>query len=815
MTMPRWLRNPAGAVLILTVMFGVFGTLSLLVEVGRPFGGYMAYGFPAEEWAIIAHDTPDWWPALADGSLRYGDRLLTINESPHTPNAWDEFARALTQRQSVILAIDRSATGEQLTVELPVRRVSWADVIDVKLPEVLVGVALWLLGVMALRARQDATNQVFAIAASCVAVHRLTAVTSFMTDAQWLANLPKIGHMVAAGLIGPLLVHLALLFPTPVRRWPPGWVLWLLYGIGLASGVVLASSRLPWWAHLPYTAGVLADALSFRVMLVLLLGGVLALLARLVWSWFNERQTRRQRRAAGIVLAGLLGAMPAVVVILAPLIPGIGNLRAAFWRGLDLRYLMLVIPITFAYVIVRYQTFRGPSRLFVYVIVLSLSALLAAMLTWLWIQAQTDWPAGGQRPPFAHLFAGIFLASVIWSTQTNWRGWFGRLLDWEPQSYEAARRFGRRLAGPLDPAALARRITQALVEESHLARAAVWLWQPERGAFEWAAEEGEAAPPLPSRLMVGDAERTQARFYRLYVPGATPAWLEPLSDTQAIDLVIPLVAEERPLGLLGLGHRWDEEIFDARDLAIAELIGQQATLFLLAATQIEQLRGVPRRVVEAQESERRRLAAELHDTVQQFLGRLPFALSFTVEQIRADPEAMAAALERALDDIEVMAETVQGIRFNLAPNQLASSLERSLEALIARVRRRAGLSITLILGKGLDKAAAPAAREALYRVVQQALDNVVDHAEATVVSVTVERVDDRVIFAVIDNGRGSTEAERRDAEARQRFGLFSMRARVELCGGEFEFDSVPGRGTTVAGWVPAAGGRLPAAAVEE
>jgi len=817
--MPRWLRNPAGAALILTVVFGVFGALSLLVEVGRPFGGYLSYGFPAEAWASLAHDMPDWWPPLADGSLRYGDRLLTIDGLPHTPYAWDAFARAQAQQRPVVLSVDRRTTGDQLAVELPVRRVTWADVTDVKLPELLVGLVLWLLGVMVLRARPDtAANQVFVIAACCVAIHRLTAVTSLMTDARWLINLPKVGHMVAAGLIGPLLVHLALIFPTSAPRRPPGFVLWLLYGLGLVSGIVLAASRLPWWANLPYTVGVLADALSFRVMLVLLLGGILALLARLVWSWFHERQTRRQRRAAGIVLLGLLSAMPAVVVILAPLIPGLGDVRAAFWRGLDLRYLLLVMPISFAYVIVRYQTFRGPSRLFIYVIVLSLSALLAAVLSWLWGLSQAGWPVGGQRPPFPHLFAGIFLASVIWSTQATWRGWFGRLLDWEPQSYEATRRFGRRLAGPLAPTALARRMTQALVEELHLARAAVWLWQPERGAFELAAEAGEVAPPLPSHLVFVDADQTQARlgrFYRLYVAGASPAWLEPLRGAQAIDVVIPLVAEERPLGLLGLGHRWDEEIFDARDLAIAELIGQQATLFLLAAMQVEQLRDVPRRVVEAQESERRRLAAELHDTVQQFLGRLPFALSFTAEQIRANPDALAEALERALDDIEATAETVRGIRFNLAPSHLASSLERSLKELAARVERRNELPIALSLGEGLDEATTPATREALYRVVQQALDNVVDHAGATAVSVRVERLDDRVAFAVTDNGRGSTEAERRDAQARQRFGLFSMRARLELCGGEFDFASVLGQGTTASGWVPAAGGGPPAGAAEK
>src|SRR6185369_8655098 len=99
-----------------------------------------------------------------------------------------------------------------------------------------------------------------------------------------------------------------------------------------------------------------------------------------------------------------------------------------------------------------------------------------------------------------------------------------------------------------------------------------------------------------------------------------------LGASGMIEVVTPLAISGRAVGLLGSGKRWDEEIFDERDLQITELIAQQAGLFLLTALQIEQLRQVPQEIATAQERERFKIAQELHDTIQQFLGRLPFFL---------------------------------------------------------------------------------------------------------------------------------------------------------------------------------------------
>ena len=802
--LPVWLRNPAGVALIIGVLFGILGTLPILTHIGRPFGGFAAYGFQSYDTAELAYDTPIWWPVITNGTLTSGDLIATVDGRPFTPNAWDAFADAYAAGRLATLDVIRRTTGEELTAAVAPLPVTIGHVVDLEFTETVVGLVFWLLALLVLRARPGhITNQVFAIIAVCVAIHRLTIITGVITDTGWWVNLPKAGHMLAAGLIGPLLVHLATVFPTVGKRRPRALLVALTVVGGLA-GLTLALGRLPLPLGIPELLDDSVGRVAYMTMLYLLLGGILALFGRLIWSWRRESHTRRQQRTTRIILLGLLGSLPAIIVILVPIVPSAEPARTAFWRGLDVRWLMLSIPIAFAYVIIRYQTFKGVSRLFLIIIILSLSGVLAALGAWLW---QLSQPAGAVvlRPPFVTLFTFICLASAIWSVQGGWRGWFGRYLHWEPRTYDAARAFGRRVMGASSLRELPPAMAAALVDELALERAAVWLWQADSGGFQLAAEAGATAPPLPSQLD-GPAGIPRGRAIRTQPADRAPIWLRPLAAAGGIEVAVPLVAGGAPIGLLGLGRRWDEEIFDDRDLAVADLVGQQATLFLQASLQVEELHRVPDRVAAAQERERLRVAGELHDTIQQFLGRLPFFLAAGRDRLRDDPQAAADILDRCLTDVEEAAAVLRRIRVSLAPNQLETNLLHSLHGLVAHVQQRSGLAVTLVAPPDLDEALNPETRHALYRVIQQALDNTVAHAGATAAGVTLAREDGRVMFSVRDDGCGSSADERRAAQAAGSFGLKSMAARLELCGGVLAFDSAPGAGTTVGGWVPAAGG---------
>jgi signal transduction histidine kinase len=233
-----------------------------------------------------------------------------------------------------------------------------------------------------------------------------------------------------------------------------------------------------------------------------------------------------------------------------------------------------------------------------------------------------------------------------------------------------------------------------------------------------------------------------------------------------------------------------------------ELIAQQAGLFLLTALQIEQLRQVPQQITTAQERERFKIAQELHDTVQQFLGRLPFFLEVSRSAARSNPAETEAVLARCIADVENAAQTVRQIRNNLSPLQLERSLSQPLLLLIEGFGTRNHIETKLEMSSEVDAQLSAEARHALYRVVQQALDNVAAHAEAGHVTVALAEKDGRIQFTVTDDGRGSTDAQRARAGEQGSFGLKSMEARITSLGGEFAIRSAPAAGTTLSGWLP-------------
>lgn len=799
-TVPAWLRNPVGAIIVAALIFGVLGTAALAREIGRPFGGYATYSLIDVGYNYVAGETPVWWPAVAENLLDYDDQLVAINGLPYRQHMWEQMQLAYKNRENVVLDIIKARATDISSVVITPFRFSFWDFLDLKLPNLLVAVVFWFLAVIVLQAKPDVTtNRVFAAGAACVALQRATAIASVSVGDSVVPNLVAALHIFVAGHLGALILHLAFVFPYPVHR-RFRFILITYYALGFLSGSLLAVTRLPLWKPVPEHLDIFFDSAAYQLMVTLASSAILILIGRMVWIWFHTRESPRDRRVVGIVFVGLIISLPAVMIILLPGLPLVGTRIGAFLGNLDLRYFLLAVPIAFALAIVRYQTFQSPSPLFMGVIALSISAFLAAIAVAVWFASLPD-GTPPTRPPFPTLITFIFVASFFWSRQADWKGWFGRLLNREDRNYESARSFGNRVIGRNDLRVLPAVMAQALVDELELERAAVWLSDANSQLFNLVATAGGQDPPTADRIpikgkMVGEAVHAAWP--------STPKWLSDPAMQGKFEIIIPLISEGRPIGLLALGHRWDEEIFDERDLAVADLVGQQATLFIQAALQVEELRRVPMRVAEAQERERFRLASELHDTIQQFLGRLPFFLVVSQELMERDRLEASNILDQCMTDVENASRVLREIRANLAPNQLEVSLTKPLNGLVLHVARHAGLRVDLDIPDDLDQITSVGTRQALYRVIQQALDNTVAHADATWAKVALHREDGHINFSVEDNGRGSSPTDLAMALTRGSFGLQSMRARIETVGGEFQFETNKDRGTIVSGWVPGA-----------
>ena len=259
-------------------------------------------------------------------------------------------------------------------------------------------------------------------------------------------------------------------------------------------------------------------------------------------------------------------------------------------------------------------------------------------------------------------------------------------------------------------------------------------------------------------------------------------------------LFVPLLVRGRSIGVL-IAH--DKEgsspVFTDDDLRLTETLAARAAVAVDLSERVS--RNAVRRVVAAQELERARLARELHDETGQALTSILLGLK-PLEQLATNEEGVAAVTSVR----ELVVSTLQDVRrlaVELRPSALDDfGLVAAVERLAATFREQSGIEVDLETGLGDERLPAEV-ETALYRIVQEALTNVVKHAGARRVSILLTRQANRVVAIVEDDGHGFDEGPREDG-----LGLIGMRERVGLVGGLLRIESAPGSGTTIAAEVP-------------
>lgn len=787
-------------------ILGLLSALNLARDLGQPFGALHAYRHQVEnDWRIEA-STPPWWAVIAQLGLRYDDVLLELNREPYTTNARTMFAQA-AQNGAATLPLTVQRGAQRITVALPIENFSLNQWLDLKLPDLINAFGFWLLAVAVYVARpQEPVNRAFALTFGLVAVTLALTLEGLFPEGDALSAGLRVAWAVTVSFLAASLLHFMALFPVASRRLTPR-IIQIIYIVSGVVAVLYAGAFLLHFAGVRVPSIYVMMALGFRLTLGALGVAVLYAIARLMSLYFRPSSTPRLKRQISFLLASLLFALPFVAVIVARTLTA--GSQSFFWLQLDLRYLALAVPLAFAFVILRFQTFHSAHPVLLVVAIVASSALVASVGTALLRTALPQLASLTSGSAFFVIFIVALIVGSFWSAQRSWQGSFNQLFRLERGTYAAAREVGQQLITHIEANTLPVSIAKALVEKLEVSRAAVWR-RAAAGDFQLAAQAGAPAEtPLPAQLptVPSQAAHTPFRPWAATAPELAPmraAFNAPRTQT-SIEILAPLWAGGELLGWLGLGARRDGDIFDEADLSVIELVAQQAALFLLAAQQVEQLKQVPNQLATAEERERLRIAQELHDTTQQFLGRLPFYLEVSRSAVRNKPEEAETLLARAIDEVEGAAQTLRQIRLNLAPPQLANGLHAPLEALIenfrARVNTHTQLTVHAHLPVGFDNALSAEARLALYRVVQQALDNVAAHAQAKTVTITFAPQPERVAFSIQDDGCGFSPTEAESAKARGSFGLVSMRARVTALGGELEIFSAPGQGTRVWGWV--------------
>jgi signal transduction histidine kinase len=216
------------------------------------------------------------------------------------------------------------------------------------------------------------------------------------------------------------------------------------------------------------------------------------------------------------------------------------------------------------------------------------------------------------------------------------------------------------------------------------------------------------------------------------------------------------------------------------------------------ADQREVLRTLSARLGEADERARRRLSAELHDRVGQSLTTLGLMLSLVRGQLAASGDQdLMQRLDEAQNSADEVATEVRDVMAVLRPPVLDDyGLRAALHAHAARLAETSQLPIE-IRGEELSPRLSRPVETALFRVAQEALNNVVRHAHAQHVTISLEAEARTARLTVADDGRGFSPQLPRGLGERARWGLLIMRERMETAGGTMRIDTKPGQGTRI------------------
>ena len=325
---------------------------------------------------------------------------------------------------------------------------------------------------------------------------------------------------------------------------------------------------------------------------------------------------------------------------------------------------------------------------------------------------------------------------------------------------------------------------------------------PEGDTLRVAAAEGEASYGVVGMQLEFGGSKAGRVLERGRSERVDSVLEDPEIDQQAARrlgvhsaLFVPLIARGRGIGVVIAHDRaGPAPAFTDDDLRLAETLAARGATAVALSERVS--RDAVRRVVEAQELERRRIARELHDETGQALTSILLGLKPLEQAAATDDDRAAAASLR-----ELVVSTLQDVRrlaVELRPSALDDfGLVPAVERLADTFRGQTGMQVDLESNLGEERLPSEV-ETVLYRIVQEALTNVVKHARASRISILLTDKDGAVAAVVEDDGLGFNPKATGDSG----LGLVGMRERVGIVGGRIQIESAAGAGTTVVAEVP-------------
>ncbi len=378
------------------------------------------------------------------------------------------------------------------------------------------------------------------------------------------------------------------------------------------------------------------------------------------------------------------------------------------------------------------------------------------------------------------------------------------LYDFAPVGYFSLDPQGRILEVNLKGAAMLGAERSGLIRRS-LLRSVTPADRPGFGAFLERVFARTDRQVCEATLLKDNGDLLWANFhgnYALSRGGAKKSCRVAVSDIAALKHAEE--AERRLTAVAGANEELRSEI--VRRQAVEEALRRSEQDLARSLDQSrhmqQQLRHLSHRILQVQEEERRRISRELHDQVTQTLVGISVQLDALVREPVIDPRDLKRKMARTQRLVEKSVRTVHEFARELRPALLDDlGLVATLQSLVKDFSGRTGIPVRFSSPAKVNRLNSDR-QTVLYRVTQSALSNIIEHAEASEVSVRVRGIRRTVCLEVADNGKAFEVDKVLRATTNKRLGLIGMRERVEMVGGIFSIESVPGRGTTIRAQIP-------------
>lgn len=728
----------------------------------------------------------------AVGSMRVGDQVLQVNDVT-IAQASPVFAVS-RPGDSLRYLVDREGTRFDTTIRL---RETPTSLLVQYLVTPLVAASFWAIGVAVVTFGPRGPQTRLFLAFTLVASSTLVAGSISAEGPAWISTL----FNILVWFAGPVAVQLHLGFPEPVQdrrlaRLPAG--LYALALLGSLPFVLFGAQEVRASALIsPIFVG---ERLFLSVSLLL----VVLLLFHAYRSASNVTVLQRVRL---VVLGGGLGLLLVIALSLLP-----GALLAAPLIPYDYSFAFLIaIPASYGYAIVRQRLIafeRFLSRGAAYTLVF---ALLAAIYLGLVRLIPAVLPEGFLGTPLINMLLILLLAATAVMLYRRIEAivdfaFYGGWYDYRT----AIERITSELDTLHDSETLAATLGERLQGTLLLQSACVFVAARD-GSLQLSRTSGCQFPseigdtlmlPLDGTLMrqMGENSSILRGADLVTLTADLPLTKDERAALPMLSncLLVPVRGSEGLQGLLALGARRGGEEFSAEDRAILKQVARHSgfaietvRLTIEVRRQAEEVRQLNMRLMRAREDERKALARRLHDEAIQALIGLNYQLAH-----------LAGSETQGLrDEIRLIVEQLRGIIRDLRPPALDTF--GLVTAVRTEIRERDGRTpdhtrIDLRLTGDSELNIAEDVSVCVYRVIQEALNNVERHAEANSVEVQLILHPEQIQAVVQDDGRGFSVPRPLGALVESNhFGLVGLRERVQLLRGTLELHSVPGEGTTL------------------